>query len=109
MSPRITHANPEGLELGTSEQQIVLAEDGFGAKKPTDLRPVVSTSSIKVSSSAPLLLLLLPGAGVCISRHFLLEQGEDTGMGWEQSVAYSCSLACPSPRPASSNTHLLCA
>lgn len=44
MSLRITHANPKGLELGTSEQQIVLAKDGVGAKKPTDFGPVVSTS-----------------------------------------------------------------
>lgn len=33
MSPRITHANPKGLELGTSEQQFVLAKDGVGAKR----------------------------------------------------------------------------
>lgn len=66
MSPRITHANPEGLELGTSEQQIVLAEDGFGAKKPTDLRPVVSTSSIKVKL---LCSLTAPAFARCWSLH----------------------------------------
>lgn len=81
MSLRITHANPEGLELGTSEQQIVLAKDGDGAKKPTDFRPVVSTFKIKISWSCPLLSL---AAGVCqvlvcFSRHFLLEQRGDTG------------------------------
>lgn len=79
MSLRITHANPEGLELGTSEQQIVLAKDDVGAKKPTDFRPVVSTFKIKISWSS-LLLSLTAGVCqvlVCVSRHFLLEQRGD--------------------------------
>lgn len=60
MSLRITHANPKGLELGTSEQQIVLAKDAVGAKKPTDFGPAVNTFKIELSRSA--LLACLPGA-----------------------------------------------
>lgn len=78
MSLRITHANPKGLELGTSEQQIVLAKDDFGAKQPTDFRPVVSTFRMELSC-----LLSLTAAAcqvlVCSFRHFLLEQRGDVG------------------------------
>lgn len=47
MSLRITHAKPKGLESGTSEQQIVLAKDSVGAKKPTDFGAVVSTFKLR--------------------------------------------------------------
>lgn len=81
MSLRITHANPKGPELGTSEQQIVLAKDGVGAKKPTDFRPAVSTFKIKLSCSAPSLSLSggVCQVPVCFSRHSMLEQRGDMG------------------------------
>lgn len=100
MSLRITHANHKGLELGTSEQQIVLAKDGDGAKKPTDFGPVLSTFKIKISRSCPLLSL---AAGVCqvlvcLSRHFLLEQRGDAGTegGDSPSPAAAAWRALPS-------------
>lgn len=104
MSPRITHANPKGLELGTSEQQIVLAKDGVGAKKPTDFGPDVSTFKIKISWSSPLLSLV---AGVCqvlvcFSRHLLLEQRGDVGTEAGDSLSLTAAprRALPSgPHP----------
>lgn len=99
MTLRITHANPKGLELGTSEQQIVLDKGAVGAKKPTDFRPVVATSNTKVSWSAPSLSFT---AGVrqvlvCFSRHFLLERRGDMGTeAGGDSVTAASQHALPS-------------
>ena len=108
MSPRITHANPKGLELGTSEQQIVLAKDDVGAKKPSDFGPVVSTFKIKISWSS--LLSLTAGVCqvlVCFSRHFLLEQRGDVGTEGGAGLSLTCSSARPSLWSTSYNAYSL--
>lgn len=94
MSRRITHANPKGLELGTSEQQIVLAKDAVGAKKPPDFGPAVNTFKIKISLSA------LPVFARCqfpSQETFCLSREGTRGQEGGQPVAWGCSCrALPS-------------
>lgn len=97
MSPRITHANPKRLELGTSEQQMVLAEDGVGAKKPTDFGPVVSTLKLKISRSAPSLPVFARCQFASRGASRLSREGTWGQMrGVGQAVACGCPSACPS-------------
>lgn len=88
MSLRITHANPKGLELGTSEQQIVLAKDAVGAKKPTDFGPAVSTFKIRISRSA---LLVFARCQFASQGTFCLSREETWGQEGGQPVASGCS------------------
>lgn len=93
MSQRITHANPKGLELGTSEQQIVLAKDAVGAKKPPDFGPAVNTFKIKISLSA------LPVFARCqfpSQETFCLSREGTWGQEQGQPVASGCS-SCALP------------
>lgn len=66
MSRRITHANPKGLELGTSEQQIVLAKDAAGAKKAYRFR--ACCKYFLKSRSACLHCRRLPGASSLLKK-----------------------------------------
>lgn len=98
MSLRITHANPKGLELGTSEQQIVLAKDAVGAKKPTDFGPAVSTFKIRISRSA---LLVFARCQFTSQGTFCLSREGTWGQEGGAACRFGLLLPCPSLRSTS--------